>query len=260
MLIYALRKTFILYTNNEDIDYRTKTITVNKLTKDIQDSMIELSTITTSNVIWRFKSLRDFENCFIKYMESLNINNPKIIDPFIYQNYCFSKLSDMYTEADPIVKDKKYIMDGVRSNTTNNDKNIEYIKLLPMEYFINMIDSSKIAYDKYYSFRSSDIMLNILKLGLYMFNNNIQYPKIFYKLLKYRDKVKLEKYITDHPELEDELKSEFDKYGFDSRIFTKDLNEFVNLKTTLGYSSFGIFKFNRYLVDFVRKTNYKIRM
>lgn len=265
MLINISRRTFILYSSeNITNDGFELIINVNEM-NDVDSlfyKIMDISKKTNRTLIWYFKNIGFFIKFIIKYFSILKINNPKILDTFIIHNKKFSNLSNKYTETDSVLCEKETITSMI-SNIDITGKinlNIGYIKLFPMEYFINMINSSNIAYNKYNMMRMEDILTRTVNLALYMFNSNIEYPEIFHKIFKNKNKEECFDFLINNKNSYLELKKIFEKYNMDTYLFGDDLEKYASIPTTFGYSSFNIFKFNRNLADFIKDIGYEIRI
>lgn len=141
--------------------------------------------------------------------------------------------------------------------------NEELLNELPAEYFINMIGKNKIADNKFNNFRVFDIIEALLKVRLYLFNTGRDKEKKAretFDIFDNNDKYRYDDLLYKYPEIENNIKDLFEYYEFNEYLplLNKDLNEYIKLNTKMGYSAMGLFKYNKYLSNYIQSINYKI--
>ena len=139
----------------------------------------------------------------------------------------------------------------------------ELLNEIPAEYFINMIGQNQIADKKFNNFRLFDIVIAITKVWNYLYNSGRNKEKQARKVLRVfenNQRYRTDELLIKYPELEESLKELFEYYGFNEFIpyLNRDLKEYVKLNSTMGYSSLSLYKYNKFLAEYIQKINYKI--
>lgn len=204
------------------------------------------------------------------YFYTLDIYPEKELMDIIYNHsYKFNSVLfgylGIYNQKDKIEDNDLHIIQDIVSGYKMNyeDKEItneDLLRAIPAEYFINMIDDNSIAYEKYNNFRIFDIIEALRKVRYYIFNSGLDDTKEeVFRILDNCKKI-YDDMIKQYPLLEDMIKKLFKKYNFDDYIplLTKDMNEYLELNTKMGYSSFSVFKYNKDLANYIKSTGYTI--
>ena len=110
-----------------------------------------------------------------------------------------------------------------------------------------------------------DFFREILELMTYRFNSKEIYRKdlIFLHGIFSNDKsVKIAKYMYDNPDLLKSIhKVIFEDYGLTSKFYPFDVIKYTKQNgNPKGYSSAGLIKYNKYLDEYIKTTDYKIEV
>lgn len=153
------------------------------------------------------------------------------------------------------------------------DKNDErFLNAIPAEYYINEDDSNYYKKKKFNSFWVYEIMELMFKYSLACFNADLPLPKEYMEIQKKAigENVELKDYIIGKYSGKDAIKFRQWVYNFihenpirgkvmDDRgiLDIKTIDEYINnQKSTRGYTSINLFKYNRHLEEAIRNTRY----
>ena len=248
------------------IDYSR---TVNEIVNDFYKYTKEYKVDPSYNFF--YGSTNDFFNKWILYyLLFLNIRPTEELFKQIYLYY--KEFADNFkemmkidyptissiTKSDIDNLNKRYL-DLYNKYGDNKIDDIEVFKSIPAEFMVNIIGSNKVADEKFNRFRIFDIMLVYQRLRFYLFTSNIKPDDQIIKTLDRENEFRFDDLLLKYPEVEDELKHLFIKYGFDKWVFLfdKDLRKYQKANTVMGYQSASIVKYNKYLAKYIESIGYK---
>ena len=206
-------------------------------------------------------TLEGYAEILNKYKNLLHIT-PGMAEA-IHKHYVkFSKYIDAELKADDIDwPDNVVLKENYESYPHISE---HYLNYIPSEYLVNMVQYNKIAYWKQFQFMVYDFFKEILQVMTYRFNSKQVYRKDLIFLHSIYDEgpsIKIAQYIYQHQELLKEIhKVIFEDYGLTSKFYPFNITDYVSMNSSKGYSSAGLIKYNHYLDQYIKSTDYKIEM
>lgn len=196
-----------------------------------------------------------------EYFESI-INHNKLFEDILNKTLGFKDInSDMVDENIDKTIDRYFeLKDQFEFMNLNSE---DFLNEIPAEYYINMIGKNKIADKKFNNFRLFDIVIAIAKVWNYLYNSGRDKEEKARKVLRIFEnnrKYRMDELLIKYPEIEESLKELFEYYGFNefTKYLNKDLKEYIKLNSTMGYSSLSLYKYNKFLAEYIQKINYEI--
>ena len=181
----------------------------------------------------------------------------------VYQNH-WNKYKDEFTPYISIPEEELSRPLGLKRYY--NSTPMKFWPYIPAEYMVNDILDFSIAYEKYWGFRVDGLMGEFLQLANNLSDTKYRNLKLHHKFLTLTDKF-TDSSVPLKISLQDIRKQKELQAIFDLNPEVPSSNKTISLflnddylstyldKLSKGYSGIGRFKYNQFLVDYIRKQN-----
>ena len=207
-------------------------------------------------------TVKGYANILNKYKNLLHIDQGMALA--IHKHYVkFSKYIDAEIHADEIDWPENVLLKEKYDTYPHISR--EYLKYLPAEFMVNMVSYNEEAYWKQFQFMVYDFFREILEVVTYRFNSKEIYRKdliFLHGIFSNYKAIKIAEHIYENPNILKAIhKYIFEDYGLTSKFYPFDVVEYTKQNgNSKGYSSAGLMKYNKYLDEYIKTTDYKIEV